>query len=339
MKAWLYSSTKGGLEKNLVYSPDARTPGSPLGNQLLIQVISTSINPADYKVPATSTVFGKVMIAATPASPGMDFCGRVVAVGPDPSVQQFTPGQLVFGCLGMPRQFGTLGEFILATPNQTAPLPLGVDPDAAATIGVAGRSSYQSIVPYISSPGSKVFINGGSGGCGVYGIQIAKSLGCHVTVTCSTRNVQFCRDLGADEVIDYTAQDVLEVLKSQGQVFDHVVDHIGSPGNLYQECHTFLKPGKAFVQVGASSMVTFAHRLIRPSFLGGGCRKYVVLLMQNNNDELVQIANWIREGKIRVEFDAVYEFEDTVKAFERLCSGRTRGKIVIHVTSPDSEAA
>ncbi|KAB8251737.1 hypothetical protein BDV35DRAFT_295287 [Aspergillus flavus] len=339
MKAWLYSSTKGGLEKNLVFSPDARTPGSPQGDQLLIRVISTSINPADYKAPAMSTVCGKVLIATTPASPGMDFCGRVIAVGSDPAARQFTPGQLVLGCLGMPRQFGTLGEFILASANNTAPLPLGVDPDAAATIGVAGRSSYQSIVPYISTPGSRVFINGGSGGCGVYGIQIAKLLGCHVTVTCSTRNVQFCRDLGADEVIDYTAQDVLEVLKSQGQVFDHVVDHIGSPEGLYQECHSFLKPGKVFVQVGASSMLTFAHRLIRPSLLGGGKRKYVALLMKSHNDEFVQIANWIREGKIRVEFDAVYEFEDTVRAFERLRSGRTRGKIVIHVTSPDSEAA
>ncbi|KAE8376956.1 hypothetical protein BDV26DRAFT_264588 [Aspergillus bertholletiae] len=338
MKAWLYNSTKGGLEKNLVYSPDARTPGSPQGDQLLVRVISAAINPADYKVPAMATVFGKVMIATTPASPGLDFCGRVVAVGPGPSAQQFNPGQLVFGCLGIPRQFGTLGELILASANNTAPLPSGVDPDAAATIGVAGRSSYQSIVPYISTPG-KVFINGGSGGCGVYGIQFAKLLGCHVTVTCSTRNIQFCRDLGADEVIDYTTQDVLEVLKSQGQVYDHAVDHIGSPEGLYQQSHTFLKPGKAFVQVGAPA-TTIAHRLIRPSFLGGGQRKYVALFMKNDQHELVQIADWIREGKIRVELDTVYEFEDTVRAFEKLRSGRTRGKIVIHVTDGlDSEAA
>ncbi|OGM47704.1 zinc alcohol dehydrogenase [Aspergillus bombycis] len=339
MKAWLYSSTNGGLEKNLVFSSDARTPGSPRGDQLLIQVISTAINPADYKAPAMSTVCGKVLIATTPASPGMDFCGRVIAVGSDTSARQFTPGQLVFGCLGIPQQFGTLGEFILASANNTAPLPLGVDPDAAATIGVAGRSSYQSIVPYISAAGNRVFINGGSGGCGVYAMQIAKLLGCHVTVTCSTRNVQFCRDLGADEVIDYTTQDVLEELKSQGQVFHHAVDHIGSPEDLYQECHTFLKPGKVFVQVGAPSMVTFAHRLIRPAFLGGGKRKYVALLMKNHKDELVQIASWIREGKIRVELDTVYEFEETVGAFERLRSGRTRGKIVIHVTNLDREAA
>ncbi|KAB8265371.1 hypothetical protein BDV32DRAFT_116461 [Aspergillus pseudonomiae] len=339
MKAWLYNSTKGGLEKNLIFSPDARTPGSPQGDQLLIQVISTAINPADYKAPAMSTVCGKVLIASTPASPGMDFCGRVIAVGTDSSARQFTPGQLVFGCLGMPRQFGTLGELILASANSTASLPVGVDPDAAATIGVAGRSSYQSIVPYVSAPGNRVFINGGSGGCGVYGIQIAKLLGCHVTVTCSTRNVQFCRDLGADEVIDYTTQDVLKELKSQGQVFDHVVDHIGLPDGLYQECHAFLKPGKVFVQVGASSMLTFAHRLIRPAFLGGGKRKYVALLMKNHKDELVQIADWIQEGKIRVELDTVCELEDTVKAFERLRSGRTRGKIVIHVTNLDSEAA
>ncbi|KAE8386123.1 zinc-binding dehydrogenase-domain-containing protein [Aspergillus alliaceus] len=327
MKVWLYYSTNNGREKNLVLSPDARTPGSPRSGQLLIRVLSTAINPADYKAPAMSTVFGKVLITTTPASAGMDFCGRVVAVGSDPASQQFTSGQLDFGCLGIPRQFGTLGEYILASPDNTAPLPLGVDPDSAATIGVAGRSSYQSIMPYIR-------------GCGVYAIQIAKVLGCHVTVTCSTRNIQFCRDLGADEVIDYTTQNVLEVLKAQGQAFDHVVDHIGWPEALYQDCHTFLKPGKAFVQVGASSVATFAHRLVRHSLLGGGKRKYVALLMKNHKDELVQIANWIRAGKVRVELDTVYEFEDTIRAFEKLRSGRTRGKIVIHVTrGGDSETA
>ncbi|KAB8238194.1 NAD(P)-dependent alcohol dehydrogenase [Aspergillus alliaceus] len=315
MKVWLYYSTNNGREKNLVLSPDARTPGSPRSGQLLIRVLSTAINPADYKAPAMSTVFGKVLITTTPASAGMDFCGRVVAVGSDPASQQFTPGQLVFGCLGIPRQFGTLGEYILASPDNTAPLPLGVDPDSAATIGVAGRSSYQSIMPYVSTPGSRVFINGRSGDV----------LGCHVTVTCSTRNIQFCRDLGADEVIDYTTQNVLEVLKAQGQTFDHVVDHIGWPEALYQDCHTFLKPGKDFVQVGASSVATFAHRLVRPSLLGGGKRKYVALLMKNHKDELL---------------DTVYEFEDTIRAFEKLRSGRTRGKIVIHVTrGGDSETA
>ena len=74
-------------------------------------------------------------------------------------------------------------------------------------------------------------------------------------------------------------------------------DHIGLPAYLYQEYHKFLKPGGAFVQVGAVLMLTFAHRLTRLSFLGGNWRKYLPLLTKNSRDNLVQIADRInREG-------------------------------------------
>merc|ERR1712187_428893 len=211
----------------------------------------------------------KVMIT-TPASPGMDFAGRVITTGPQ--VSGFKAGQLVYGTIGMPGQFGTLGEYIVVGTGNVVALPEGVDPDQAATVGVAAQTAYQSLVPYVSK-GDRVFINGGSGGCGIFAIQFAKVVGCHVTTTCSSRNLQFCKDLGADEVIDYTAEDVIGVLKGQGQVYDHVIDHIGLPENLYSESNSFLRPRKAFVQVGAASMSIFANRLVWPGFLGGGKRK------------------------------------------------------------------
>lgn len=329
MKAWLYSSTAGGLEKNLTLNPAARTPAASLRpNQVLVQVISASINPADYKVPEMGPV-SKALIT-TPASPGMDFAGRVVTTGPQ--VSGFEAGQLVYGTIGMPGQFGTLGEYIVVGTGNVVALPEGVDPDHAATVGVAAQTAYQSLVSYVTA-GDKVFVNGGSGGCGIFAIQMAKVLGCHVTTTCSTRNVQLCKDLGADEVIDYTGEDdVIDILKNEGLVYDHVVDHVGIPSNLYSESNSFLKPGKAFVQVGATSMLTFASRLVRPGFLGGGKRKYVILMLKNNRDDLAQIGEWMHQDKVRAEIDSTYEFEDVVKAFEKLRTERSRGKIIIHVT-------
>lgn len=326
MKAWIYSSVSGGLEKNLSFSPSARVPPTLRQDQVLIQVISASINPADYKIPEMGPL-GK-MITTTPASPGMDFCGRVVAVGA--SVSEFQPDQLVYGCLGKPSQFGSLGEYIVGRTNEIAALPAGVDPDHVAAVGVAGQTAYQSIAPYVST-GDKVFINGGSGGCGMFAIQVAKLLGCHVTTTCSARNVQFCKDLGADEVIDYTSENVADVLKRHGQVYSHAIDHIGSPDNLYSESHHFLLPGKTFVQVGAASIGTYADRLVRPGFLGGGKRKYSIFLFKNTRDDLVRIGEWIQQGKIKVAIDSIFEFDDAVKALEKLRSGRSRGKIIIHV--------
>lgn len=334
MKAWVYSNISGGLENHLTFNATANAPGSLQRGQVLIQVISASLNPADYKVPEMGAGNLVKVFLSTPASPGMDFCGRVAAVGPGAGTGDNAKlGKLVYGSLGIPSQFGSLGEYIVAKMSDIAEVPEGVQPDHAAAVGVAGQTAYQSIVPYVKD-GDRVFVNGGSGGCGIFVIQIAKVLGCHVTTTCSTRNVQFCKDLGADEVIDYTQEDVLEVLKEKGQVYSHAIDHIGSPESLYRQSHTFLLPGKAFVQVGAASMLTFAHRLVRPSFFGGGKRRYDILMFKNNRDHLMQLGEWIQQGKIKVTIDSVFEYEQPVEAFKKLRSGRARGKIIVHVSEP-----
>ncbi|KAI9039988.1 NAD(P)-dependent alcohol dehydrogenase [Aspergillus affinis] len=327
MKAWMYHSAGVDFEKKLTLETAARAPPSLRPDQLLVQVLSASINPADFKVPEMGLV--SKVIVSTPASPGMDFCGRVVVTGP--AVTKVSPGQLVYGTTAKPVPFGSLAEYMAVGEHNIAALPDGVDPDHAATLGVAGLTAYQAVVPYVTN-GDKVFINGGSGGCGIFAIQFAKLLGCHVTTTCSGRNADFCRELGADEVIDYTTEDVLAVLKAKGQVFAHVVDHIGTPEALYRECDAFLLPGKAFVQVGASSMLIFVNRVAWPGFLGGGKRKYDILLCRMRPDELAQIGEWVQQGKVKVVVDSTFEFADTVQAFEKLRLGRTRGKIVVHVS-------
>lgn len=330
MKAWLYASTTNNLEKNLHLEPSAPIPPPPKNDQVLVQVLSTALNPADYKVPEMDP--HARLVIGTPASPGMDFCGRVVTTGP--GATHFSPGQLVFGCLSRPVKFGTLAEYLVIPGPLIAPVPEGVEVDHAAGLGIAGQTAYQSLLGYVKS-GEKVFINGGSGGCGLFAIQIAKEMGCHVTTTCSTRNVELCRGMGADEVIDYTAEkDLVATLKGRGVVFDHVVDHIGLPSELYFQAHHFLKKGGVFVQVGASALTTFVGRVGRPSFLGGGKRKYVILFFKNTREHLVQLGEWLQKGVLKVQVDSEYEFEDAVKAFEKLRSGRARGKIVVHVAKP-----
>jgi NADPH:quinone reductase-like Zn-dependent oxidoreductase len=329
MRAWLYSNTTNGLEKNLTLHASTRAPPSVSGDNVLIQVLSASLNPADFKVPEMG-LFARKLVIGTPASPGMDFCGKVVTAGPD---TDFAPGQLVYGCLSKPAQFGSLGEYLISSASLLAPVPEGVEIDHAASIGIAGQTAYQSLSGYVSA-GDKVFINGGSGGCGIFAIQIAKEMGCHVTTTCSTKNVDFVRGLGADVVIDYSAEDVVARLRGDGIVFDHIVDHIGYPAPLYRESNHFLAPGKAFVQVGASAMATFAERLVVPGFLGGGKRKYVIFFFKNTREDLVKVGEWVQKGAVKVQLDTAFDFEDAVHAFEKLRSGRARGKIVVHVAKP-----
>jgi NADPH:quinone reductase-like Zn-dependent oxidoreductase len=331
VKSWQYSSTKGGLDKNLNINPSAPLP-KPKPNQNLVQVIATALNPVDYK-PAEVPLVGR-LIVPKPTTPGIDFAGCIVTPATGSSLKR---GQLFFGASGTtPFAGGALSEFTLTEKENAVALPNGVDPIDAATIGVAGLTAYQSIVPKVKK-GDKVFINGGSGGTGVFGIQIAKAVGCHVTTTCSTANVELCKSLGADEVVDYEQSNVVEALKASGHKFDHVVDNVGADPKLYWHCHEYTKPGAVYVMVGGTPSLGSAFdtfkMMLWPGSLGGGRRKFTGFFPKPKYEDLEQIGTWMKEGKVKAVIDQKFSFEQAPKAFEKLKTGRAKGKIVVDVAS------
>ncbi|KAK5561422.1 hypothetical protein LTR46_000227 [Exophiala xenobiotica] len=334
MRAWQYTSAKP-LEKNLRLNASAAIP-TPKPGQYLVQVIACALNPIDYK-PAEIPLINRLAIRK-PATPGLDFAGYVVKTPTDATLKR---GQLVFGVTGTsPLAGGALAEFAITQKSQIVALPDGVDPILAATTPVAGLTAYQTIVPHVKQ-GDKIFINGGSGGTGVFGIQVAKAVGCYVTTTCSTPNVELCKSLGADEVIDYWKQNVVEALKASGHKFDHVVDNVGHDMNLYWKCHEYTKPSAMYIFVaGDPSLGSFANSLKRrfwPGFLGGGKRKVSGFFAQPKVDQLERIVAWMKHGKIKPIIDQKFSFEEAPKAFERLKTGRARGKIIVQISSEASQ--
>ncbi|RYP64997.1 hypothetical protein DL771_008494 [Monosporascus sp. 5C6A] len=347
MRAWLYSNAATGLHKNLTLSTAAAHPrptSKLAADELLIHVRATGLNPADYKIPELPYGMSRLMISV-PASPGFDFAGTVMALGG--GVKVAAVGDSVFGRLD-PTRFGSLGEYIVARSSGCARMPQGLSFEDASAIGSAGLASYTSIAPYVpdnastkKDGGFRVFINGGSGGTGTFGIQIAKLLGCHVTTSCSARNLELCKALGADEVIDYTQGNLVETLKAKGPVFSLVVDNIGLPADLYTAADHFLLPKGTFVQVGAdvsmAGMRLMTSRMLRPSILGGGSRTFKFLAFANKSEDLARIAGWIADGKMKVALDEVFDFENVPAAYEKLRLGHARGKIVVRgATQPAS---
>ncbi|KAK8099531.1 Zinc-binding dehydrogenase [Apiospora kogelbergensis] len=340
MRAWTYTTASPNLESCLHLSVDAPHPkpqGIVAGSQkdeVLVRVTAAALNPVDYKLPEGLGGLGTRAVFGHPAVPGLDYAGVVVASSASNGLAAGTP---VFGRLD-PGRFGTLGEFVVATRAGCAPLPPGVDPADAACVGTAGLTAYQSLAPYVA-PGDAVFINGGSGGTGTWGIQMARALGCaEVVVSCSAANAALCRELGATEVIDYAAQDVTAALRARGPVFKVVVDNVGTtPADLYKASDAFLVPGGQFVQVGGSASLAsakmFAERMLLPGFLGGGKSKISLMMTKNDHDALVQIGAWMKEGKVKAIVDEVFAYEDAPKAFQRLKTGRAKGKIVVKHTS------
>ncbi|KAL9637925.1 MAG: hypothetical protein Q9164_001898 [Protoblastenia rupestris] len=342
MKAWQFTSTSPTLEKNLKLNTSAPLPASASSlpaDQTLVQVLVVSLNPVDYKFPEIP-LLGRLM-TGSPATPSIDYAGRVVATGPNSkkvSATDLELGQLVFGRLDGPTKFGTLAEYTIAPRAGCVPIPSGVSVIDAACAASVALTAYQCIIPKIKGgAGERVFINGGSGGTGTFGIQIAKAAGCHVTTSCSGANVELCESLGADTVIDYTSKDVVAELKKMPQ-FDLVVDNVGLPANLYWSAPSFTKPGAPYMQVGAPAIsLGFVYEMLCktmwPRLLGGGQRPWEFLHLESKVEDYAQIGRWMQEGKVRAVVDEVFGMEDKgpVRAFEKLRTGRTRGKIVVKV--------
>ncbi|KAI4601817.1 hypothetical protein KJ359_010681 [Pestalotiopsis sp. 9143b] len=337
MRAWQYSNAAGGLHKSLSLSstaahPRSSTPTQLAKDELLVRVRAAGLNPIDYKLAELPYGMSRAMIS-TPASPAMDFAGSVVAHG---AATEFSvkAGDSVFGRLD-PGQFGALGEYVVAKSSGCASLPSTVSFEHASGVGSAGQVAYRSVAYNVPDQhnGFRVFINGGSGGTGTFAIQIAKLLGCRVTASCSTANADLCRSLGADEVLDYTQGSLVERLKAKGQAFDLVVDFVGQPWDLYKAADQFLVPTGKFVQVGADmtmgSMQNLTSRMMLPSFLGGGSRKFVLESVKNSHKDLAQLGKWLGSGKIKVAVDEVFEWENAPKAYEKLRTGRAKGKIIV----------
>ncbi|GJN80012.1 hypothetical protein PLIIFM63780_003536 [Purpureocillium lilacinum] len=336
MKAWQLPSP-GHFETHMTLRENMPRPTKEAlkNGQIIIRVVSASLNPADYKAPLMGAA--SRLALSYPRTLGMDLAGQVAAVAD--GVTDVKIGDNVVAFLTPLRHAdGALSEFVVAGHDEYAPLASDTDLDQASGLGVAALTAYQTITPHVKA-GDRVFLNGGSGGTGSYGIQVAKILGCHVTVTCSTGKIDLCRALGADDTIDYRNADVIEALKATGS-YDLVVDLVGnSPPNLYVASPAFMNPNGKFVWVADSASMKNLPRLVeaflRPSFLGGGRNRLLMYLTYTKRQDLEQLAQWLVQGKLRTAVDSTFEFEDAKSAFRKLATGSAAGKLVVHV-SPKS---
>jgi NADPH:quinone reductase-like Zn-dependent oxidoreductase len=330
MRAVQWTSITGGIEKNLKVNTTAPVPTLPTKStepSTLVKVAYSSINPVDYKLPEFA--FFRALKMSTPAIPAGDFAGTVIQT----TLPGLKPGDLVFG-RSDPPDFGGLAEYVVVNGRENVvKLPKGVSMQDAATLGVAGLTAYQCIAPY-TKEGSKVFINGGSGGTGTFGIQIAKILGCRVTATCSGANVELCQSLGADEVIDYRTTDVVKHLQRQGTQYDLLVDNVGSL-ELYWNAHDYLKADGLYINIAGTATLAHVVNVLEvsymPAWLGGGQRAAMFLRRKSNADDFAKIAQWIAEGRLRPVVEKVYGLDEAGEAFARLKAGRSKGKLVIKV--------
>jgi NADPH:quinone reductase-like Zn-dependent oxidoreductase len=265
-------------------------------------------------------VISKLMRTQEQPIRGVDLAGTVEAIGPN--VTRFKPGDEVFG--GAPASFA---ELVRAREDQLLAKPRDLSFEQAASLGVAGRTALQGLRDHAQvKPGQRVLIHGAGGGVGTFAVQIAKALGAHVTAVTGPRNVDVVSSLGADEVIDYSKEDVTR----RPQRYDAVLDIAGT--RSVSDLRRVLAPDGMFVQVGATKgswLGIFARIIsvmVRARLLKQRVKFYIA---QGRLDDLVFLKELIEAGKLRPVIDRTYPLSEGREAIRYVGSGQARAKVVI----------
>jgi NADPH:quinone reductase-like Zn-dependent oxidoreductase len=280
--------------------------------EVIIDVVAASVNAADWKFRAGE--YTRHAQSKFPLIPGRDFSGVISAVGH--GVEDLKTGDAVFGVLEAGKE-GTYAEKIAVKAAIVAKKPEGLSHVNAAALALTGLTAINSIEDTLKlQPGETILIQGGAGGVASFAIQFAKHIGARVITTTSAANRDYVRDLGADEIIDYNAQDFTQVVTGCAAVFDTV------GGDVAQKSFAVLKPGgrAAFIASGAQAPKPNRNDVtsLRPP-------------VERSRLALDRIAQLIQAGAIRPPAIKLYRLSDAADAHRLSESRHFRGKLVFQV--------
>jgi NADPH:quinone reductase-like Zn-dependent oxidoreductase len=307
-------------------------PPQPLEHEVLIRVRATSVNTPDWAtvtgIPRFFRLFAGLRRPKRPVR-GTDVAGVVEAVGD--AVNEFEPGDAVLGAALDNARIGTFAELTAVPASRLARKPTELDFEPAAACVMSGLTALSAMRDVAAvGPGTRVLINGASGGVGTFAVQIAKRLGAEVTGVCSARNLELVRSLGADHVIDYGREDFTAGEQRYDVVLDNVMNHsprrtlgVLAPEGLFLPNSL----GNTGGWVGALPRVAFA------AILGLGRPDVRAVRCPVNRANLETLAEFQSAG-MRVVVDSSYPLEDAAQAVERMLTHRAVGQVVITVGAP-----
>jgi NADPH:quinone reductase-like Zn-dependent oxidoreductase len=284
---------------------------------VLVRVRAASVNPADWHAMRGSPWFARPMfglLKPKQRTPGVDLAGVVEAVGEN--VTHLRPGDEVFGA-----RSGSLAELVCGG-KHFVPKPAALSFEQAGAIAIAGCTALQALRDKGDlQAGQRVLVNGAAGGVGTFAVQIAKSMGAHVTGVCSTRNVDLVRSLGADAVVDYTVDDFAR----GGEPYDLVVDLIGN--RSVSDLRRALTPkGTAVLIGGDGHLLALLTPLVVGRFVS---QRLISFIAKIDKDDLETLGELAVAGKLTPVIDRTYPLEEAPEAIRYLETGHARGKVVV----------
>jgi NADPH:quinone reductase-like Zn-dependent oxidoreductase len=307
-----------------VFQLTERTKPSPLPHQVIIRNYATTVTAADIMMRKGEPKIGRLYLGLRKPKRtvlGFDFAGEIIEIGNQ--VTSFKVGDKVFGGT---TKLGCYAEYVCVDAHDViTTLPHNLSYTEAAPVSSSGITVWNFLMAQVNlQPNQKILINGASGSLGTYAIQIAKAVGAHVTGVCSGANMEWVKNLGADEVIDYTQVDFTRL----GNTYDVIFDAVGKRN--FTDCKRALTPrgvyissvmdGKLFMQMIFTSI--FSRKKAKTSATG-------MLPVKKRLAYLVELKQWMQTGKIKTVIDQTYPMSLMTTAHEYVEKGHKKGNMVI----------
>ncbi|MBN0046167.1 NADP-dependent oxidoreductase [Streptomyces actuosus] len=286
-------------------------PG-PTAGEVLLRVRAVGVNPADWLARSgTAPRYGE-----PPFTLGRDVSGVVEETGA--GVTAFRPGDEVFGTV----DGGACATYTVAPAARLAVKPPGLDHVHAAAAPTAMLTAWQALVETARiGPGTRVLVHAAAGGVGHAAVQLAKAEGAHVTGTARADRHDFLRELGADEVIDYTVEDFASAVHD----IDVALDLVG--GGYGPRTLNTLRPNGLLV------CALPGDPGLAPEDVEARGMRFAVVEAEPSTERLAKIAALLAEGRVRIHVEAVLPFAEAAKAHTLGEAGHLRGKLVLTTPS------
>ncbi|MBI9097184.1 MAG: NAD(P)-dependent alcohol dehydrogenase [Spirochaetaceae bacterium] len=301
----------------------------PKDDEVLIKVYAASINDWDWGLMRGKPFVIRLISGLLKPSvtiPGVDIAGQVESVGA--KVANFSPGDEVFGDISE-SGFGGFAEYVCVKEKAIALKPSTMPFIEAAAIPHASILAIQGLrdIGKIQA-GQKLLINGGGGGVGTFGVQLAKLFG-HMEVTGvdSAEKLDMMDQTGFDHVIDYKREDFTK----SGKTYDLILD---AKTNRSPFAYArVLNPGGVYVTVGGSMARIFQISILGP-WISLICKKKIRLVLLKANKDIEYIKELYQSGKLKPVIDGPYKFSEVPEIIEYFGKANHKGKVV--VTMEDS---
>jgi NADPH:quinone reductase-like Zn-dependent oxidoreductase len=307
---------------------------------VLVRLSAASINPLDKMV--RNGEFKLLLRYKPPFVLGHDLAGVVTRVGAE--VRDYKVGDEVYS---RPRdlRIGAFAEYIAIDQADIALKPKSLTMEQAAAVPLVALAAWQALVDVAQiKPGQKVLIHAGAGGLGSTVIQLAKHLGAYVATTAHSTDEEKLRQLGANDVIDYTKADFTELLRG----YDVALDSLG--GANLPKTLSVLRPGGLAISVVGPPDPAFAAQIGRPLLkpvmalmshqIRAQARKlgvrYSFFFMRADGARLKTLAALYDAGTLRPVLDRTFPFADMLAAMAYVEQGRAKGKIVVTMAQPEA---